>query len=199
MSRKSANTKERILDTATNFFSTHGFSGTSIDDILTAVGITKGAFYHYFKSKDHLCEIVLDITIAEYHQLAESIQGQAISGDTLYRWLETLIEKQTSGKWLHCRLVTRLSIESAQLSPAIQNKLRTFWQWCQNLYETLIAQAMREHSPKRSIEPAAAARLFIAAHFGAIWLDRCAPAKQDITTVCETLLHQFIGQPLPEG
>ena len=197
MSRKSSDTKERILDTATNLFSTHGFSGTSIDDILTAVGITKGAFYHYFKSKDHLCEIVLDTTITEYHQLAESIQSQTISGDALYRWLETLIEKQTSGKWLHCRLVTRLSIESAQLSSATQNKLRTFWLWCQSFYETLIAQAMQEHSTKRTIEPAAAARLFISAHFGAIWLDRCAPAREDITTVCETFLRQIIGQPLP--
>ena len=191
MSRKSTDTKERILDTATNFFSTHGFSGTSIDDILTAVGITKGAFYHYFKSKDHLCEVVLDITIDQYHQLAESIQAQPASGDTLHRWLEALIEKQTSGKWLHCRLITRLSIESAQLSSATQNKLRMFWLWCQSLYENLIAHTLQEKSSDSKVDPAAAARLFIAAHFGAIWLDRCAPAKEDITTVCETLLRQI--------
>ena len=192
MPRKSTDTKERILDTATNLFSTHGFSGTSIDDILTAVGITKGAFYHYFKSKEHLCETVLDITIAQYHRLAESIQAQPAS-DALHRWLEALIEKQTSGKWLHCRLITRQSIESAQLSSATQNKLRTFWMWCQNLYETLITQTLQENSSGNKIDPAAVARLFIAAHFGAIWLDRCAPAKQDITTVCETLLRQIIG------
>ena len=192
MPRKSTDTKERILDTATNLFSTHGFSGTSIDDILTAVGITKGAFYHYFKSKEHLCETVLDITIAQYHRLAESIQAQPAS-DALHRWLEALIEKQTSGKWLHCRLITRQSIESAQLSSATQNKLRTFWMWCQNLYETLITQTLQENSSGNKIDPAAVARLFIAAHFGAIWLDRCAPAKQDITTVCETLLRHIIG------
>ena len=193
MSQKSTDTKERILDTATNLFSTHGFSGTSIDDILTAVGITKGAFYHYFKSKDNLCETVLDITIAQYHQLAEPIQAQPASGKALHRWLEALIEKQTSGKWLHCRLITRLSIESAQLSSATQNKLRTFWTWCHNLYENLIREALRENSSDSKIEPAEAARLFIAAHFGAIWLDRCAPAEQDITTVCETLLRHIIG------
>ena len=193
MSRKSTDTKERILDAATNLFSTHGFNGTSIDDILTAVGITKGAFYYYFKSKEHLCETVLDITIAQYHQLAEPIQTHLVSGNALHHWLEALIEKQTSGKWLHCRLITRLSIESAQLSSATQNKLRTFWMWCQNLYEKLIREALRENSSDNKIDPAEAARLFIAAHFGAIWLDRCAPAKQDITTVCETLLRQIIG------
>jgi len=169
MSRKSTDTKDRILNTTANLFSTHGFSGTSIDDILTAVGITKGAFYHYFKSKDHLCEIVLDVAVTQYHQLAEPIQEQAIFGKALHRWLEILIEKQTSGKWLYCQLITRLSIESGQLSPTAQNKLRTFWLWFHNLYENLIREALRENSSDSKIDPATAARLFISAHFGATW------------------------------
>ena len=192
MSRKPTDTKERILDTATNLFSTHGFGGTSIDDILRAVGITKGAFYHYFNSKDHLCESVLTIAVAQYHQLAASIQQEPASPDSLYHWLEALIEKQTSGQWLYCRLVTRLSIESAQLTSTIQQQLRSFWLWCQSLYESLIRQTLQDNPPKSSLDPAAAARLFMAAHFGALWLDRCAPAKEDITTVCETLLRRVI-------
>lgn len=192
MSRKPTNTKKRIMDTATNLFSTHGFVGTSIDDILQAVGITKGAFYHYFNSKDHLCQAVLDIAVAEYHQLAEPIQQNTDSSESLYHWLEVLIEKQTSGQWLHCRLVTRLSIESAQLSASMQQKLRNFWLWYQSLYESLIRQRLGYHPAGDSIDPAAAARLFMAAHFGALWLDRCAPAKEDIITVCETLLGQII-------
>ena len=192
MSRKPTNTKERILDTATNLFSTHGFAGTSIDDILQAVGITKGAFYHYFNSKDHLCQAVLDIAVAEYHQLAEPIQQDTESSESLHHWLEVLIEKQTSGQWLHCRLVTRLSIESAQLSAGVQQKLRNFWLWYQSLYESLIRRRLRDHPAGDSIDPAAAARLFMSAHFGALWLDRCAPAREDIITVCETLLGRII-------
>jgi hypothetical protein len=30
----------------------------------------------------------------------------------------------------------------------------------------------------------------MSAHFGAVWLDRTAPAPQDLTSVCETLLKQ---------
>lgn len=194
MSRKPTDTKERILDTATNLFSTHGFSGTSIDDILKAVGITKGAFYHYFNSKDHLCEAVLDIAVLQYHQLAASMQAESGASDDLHHWLKMLLEKQNSGQWLHCRLVTRLSIESAQLSSAIQQKLRNFWLWCQSLYESMIRQTLRDsdNPAKQLTDPGATARLFMSAHFGALWLDRCAPAKEDITTVCETLLRQIV-------
>lgn len=199
MSRKTTDTKDRILDTAANLFSSHGFDGTSIDDILKAIGITKGAFYHYFNSKAHLCEAVLDNAVSQFHLLADSIQQGQGSPDNLYHWLETLIEKQTSGQWLHCRLITRLSIESAQLSSPMQQKLRNYWLWCQNLYETLIRQALRDKPAQSSINPAATARVFISAHFGALWLDRCAPAKEDIITVCETLLGQFIKEPAREG
>lgn len=191
MARKKNDTKERILDTTTNLFSTHGFAGTAIDDILTAVGITKGAFYHYFKSKEALCEETVEIAVSHYHQLAESIQTNPAGSTALHDWLEALMEKQASGQWLYCRLLTRLSIESAQLSAAVQNTLRTFWLWCQNLYETMIRKAVKQYPPARQIDPAATARLFIAAHFGALWLDRCAPAKEDLTAVCETLLRQI--------
>ncbi len=191
MAKKANNTKERILDTATNLFSTHGYGGTAIDDILSAVGITKGAFYHYFKSKDALCEAIVEIAVTQYHALAASIQDQPPDSDQLHDWLEMLMQKQASGQWLYCRLLTRLSIEAVELNAAIQNQLQTFWLWCQSLFETLIRRAIQDKPTAKTVDPAAAARLFIAAHFGALWLDRCAPAKEDLTTVCETLLRQI--------
>ena len=191
MARTPTDTKQRILETATNLFSSHGFGGTSVDDILTAVGITKGAFYHYFKSKDVLCEAFLDAAVADYHQLAELVQPRPASASLLHDWLEALTEKQASGQWLSCRLITRLSIESAELNASIQHKLRTFWLWCQSLYETLTRRSGRETNRPTPPHVATVARLFIAAQFGSLWLDRCAPDKQDMTAVCETLLRQF--------
>lgn len=192
MSRKPTDTKQRILDTAANLFSSYGFGGTSIDDILTAVGITKGAFYHYFKGKDALCEAVLDRSIEAFDQLAGPLQSDEDSTDLLGRWLQLLIEKQESGQWLHFRLISRLSIESGQLEASIQNKLRTFWLWCQSFYETLIRRSAKEKGITLPMEPATAARLFVSAHFGAIWLDRCATGTEDLTSVLETLLKMLL-------
>jgi len=174
------------MDTATTLFSCHGFSATSIDDILKGVGITKGAFYHYFNGKEHLCGLILDRAVAEYHQLADGLLAAPVDSGTLHRWYRMLIEKQTSGQWLYCRLLMRLSIESSELNGTMQNKLKTFWLWCQSFYEMLIRKAVA--TSQLSISPAELARLCISAHFGAVWLDRCAPAPQDLTSVCETLL-----------
>ncbi|MHC5083283.1 MAG: TetR/AcrR family transcriptional regulator [Planctomycetota bacterium] len=192
MSRKPTDTKQRILDTAANLFSSYGFGCTSIDDILTAVGITKGAFYHYFKSKDALCEAVLDHAIEEFNQLALKFQGDEDTPDLLKRWLQLLIEKQDSGQWLHLRLLSRLSVDAGQFGSSIRNKLQTFWRWYQSFYETLIRKTARQKDIDLRIQPAEAAKLFTTTHFGALWLNRGASSATDLTAVSEALLKTLL-------
>jgi TetR/AcrR family transcriptional regulator, transcriptional repressor for nem operon len=48
----STDTKERILDASEAILMEQGFNGTGINDILKAVGIPKGSFYHWFPSKE---------------------------------------------------------------------------------------------------------------------------------------------------
>lgn len=45
---------ERLLSTATKLFAEHGFEGTSVQDLVEAAGLTKGAMYHHFASKEDL-------------------------------------------------------------------------------------------------------------------------------------------------
>lgn len=46
--------RERLLDVARDLFAEHGFDRTSVQDLVAAAGVTKGAMYHYFASKDDL-------------------------------------------------------------------------------------------------------------------------------------------------
>ena len=41
--------KNEIIDTASCIFAQKGYDKTSVNDILNAIGIAKGTFYHYFK------------------------------------------------------------------------------------------------------------------------------------------------------
>jgi AcrR family transcriptional regulator len=47
-------TRRRILDAATELFNERGYAGTSIRDITERLGMTKGALYYHFASKDEL-------------------------------------------------------------------------------------------------------------------------------------------------
>ncbi|SFD93883.1 transcriptional regulator, TetR family [Bacillus sp. OV194] len=46
--------KEKITECSIRLFEKKGFSETSIQDIVDALGVTKGTFYYYFASKEEL-------------------------------------------------------------------------------------------------------------------------------------------------
>jgi AcrR family transcriptional regulator len=47
-------TRQRILQTASDLFVEHGYAGTSIRDISERLGMTKGSLYYHFSSKEDL-------------------------------------------------------------------------------------------------------------------------------------------------
>ncbi|MEI3607056.1 TetR/AcrR family transcriptional regulator [Pseudogracilibacillus sp. SE30717A] len=51
--------RNEILDVAEMFFTTKGYSKTTIKDILNEVGIAKGTFYYYFQSKEEVMDAVI--------------------------------------------------------------------------------------------------------------------------------------------
>ncbi len=51
---RKARTRAEILDHAARLFRLRGHAGTNIDDIMLAAGLTRGAFYAHFASKDDL-------------------------------------------------------------------------------------------------------------------------------------------------
>lgn len=46
--------KDAVRTAAVDLFARHGFANTSVQQIVDAAGVTKGAMYHYFRSKDDL-------------------------------------------------------------------------------------------------------------------------------------------------
>jgi AcrR family transcriptional regulator len=47
-------TRERILQSARRLFNRKGFSEVTIDEIMTAAGLTRGGFYNHFQTKEEL-------------------------------------------------------------------------------------------------------------------------------------------------
>jgi AcrR family transcriptional regulator len=52
--RSSDSVPQRLVQAAAQLFAEKGFENTSVQEIVDAVGMTKGAMYHYFTSKDDL-------------------------------------------------------------------------------------------------------------------------------------------------
>ena len=65
--------RSRLLDAAMQMIREQGYSATTVDDICGAAGVTKGAFFHHFKSKE-------DLGVAaatQFSDMAEQLFGGA--------------------------------------------------------------------------------------------------------------------------
>lgn len=58
-------TRERLLAAGRELFGERGYDGTSIEAILEAAGVARGALYHHFANKEELFDAVLERGIAE--------------------------------------------------------------------------------------------------------------------------------------
>jgi AcrR family transcriptional regulator len=67
-------TRERLLAAGREQFGAHGYDGASLDAILAAAGVKRGALYHHFESKQELFDAVLDREVAA---IAERIAKEA--------------------------------------------------------------------------------------------------------------------------
>lgn len=50
--------RKELLDAALELFYERGYDKTSVNDIIAKVGVTKGAFYYHFKSKDEVLDTI---------------------------------------------------------------------------------------------------------------------------------------------
>ncbi len=71
--------RDELLDCAQRLFAAHGYDATSIGQIIAEVGVSKGAFYHHFASKEDLVEALA----YRYAQETAARAGRIIADPTL--------------------------------------------------------------------------------------------------------------------
>ena len=92
MPRDGSATKQRILDAAHDLILQQGYAATSLDQILGASGVTKGAFFHHFVSKEAMADALFEQYIAgEQRIFGETFErAERLTSDPLQQVLLTL-------------------------------------------------------------------------------------------------------------
>jgi len=67
--------KNEIIDAAQSFFFKKGYENTTVQDIIDALDIAKGTFYHYFLSKDKLLDALIERTTDQMTAQFGSVLG----------------------------------------------------------------------------------------------------------------------------
>jgi len=127
--------RTRVLDAALDLFAVHGVSGTSLQMIADAVGITKAAVYHQFRTKE---QIVIAVTERELGRLepaleeAETYEHGPQARDAL---LVNVIEMAVRDR----RLVRTLQFDPVVVRLLAEHK--PFQLFMDRLYQVLLSDA----------------------------------------------------------
>jgi TetR/AcrR family transcriptional repressor of nem operon len=81
----------RILEQASILFREHGFSGVSLSEIMKATGLTHGAFYHHFESKEDLIAKSIEDTSAK---ALESMREGVARGEPRTQYVDGYLTEQ---------------------------------------------------------------------------------------------------------
>lgn len=113
-------TRDRIIETADLLFYQQGFETTSFADIASAVGISRGNFYHHFKTKDDILDGVINRRLANTEQMLDrwEIDGNN-PAERIRCFIHILIVNGEKIRKFGCPVGT-LSSELAKLNHAAQ-------------------------------------------------------------------------------
>jgi AcrR family transcriptional regulator len=152
---------ERLVQAAVRLFAEHGYYTTTVQDVVDAAGVTKGAMYHYFDSKDALLYEIYHRLLAMQAQRLQTIaDGPGSAAERLRRAAVDVVE--TSVDHLDEAIVF---FRSQQLLAADKQKLvRAERRRYHERFCDLVAQGQRDGVFRTDIEP----DLVVTFFFGAV-------------------------------
>jgi AcrR family transcriptional regulator len=181
-------TRNRLIGVAAELFMRQGYSATSLNDIISAAGLTKGGFYFQFPSKAVLALAVLQTARGQSQDQILATAGlHKRAVDQIAAMVRAAAESK--GTMPTIASLGRLCLELAS-EPEVAEELRPFEFWI-TLTGQLFDRAKSEGDMDPSIDSSAAARFAVNAFVGTDHLCDMASSALDTETVDEYLAFVF--------
>lgn len=179
-------TRRRIIEAAAAAFAGSGYAGTSLNDLIRSTGLTKGAFYFHFESKEHLALEVFRAKQESWFGIVMSAGAAHTRAlDQATAMLEASI--QIHGKDPSARVVSRLCwelSEDAELAPLVMPFMTT---WVEVL-ASMLRRAQDEGDVKREIDVDKVAYVAVSGFIGIIEMSFLLTRSADLAERARDLM-----------
>jgi TetR/AcrR family transcriptional repressor of nem operon len=171
-------TRERILAAAEPMVLRQGFAGTSLDDLLKATSLTKGAFFHHFGGKAEFARALAEHYRGNHLALFEKFAAEAdtASEDPLDATLaflksfEAFVEARTTP--LAGCIYAAYAYQSRQFDSEVQTLVADGLKRWEKLYEARFDAILACYEPKAPVTAAELAEMIVAIVEGGLILSR---------------------------
>lgn len=170
------------------------YHAVGLQEILAAVGVPKGSFYHYFKSKEDFAVAVIKHYAAEHVRgLQEALTDKGLSPkERLRAFFQKYRELHCSGNCHQVCLIAKLGTEVSDLSSSIRTALKDSSDQCVGQFARCIREGQDIGELDASQDPEALAEFLHSAWEGAMLRTKISqsvkPLDNFITLVFELLL-----------
>jgi len=188
MIRNPDETKGRILRKSGVLFNTQGYKATSISDITTATGFTKGAIYRHFRNKAVLeKETLFHLSTIMFEKVRARIRSAKTAGDKLravIRYFESYITNpEVKGG---CPLMNA-AIEADDSNPILRKEALKVLDILRDSVITILKNGIRYKQIRKDTDLEYYATIIIASLEGAIMMSKLRGDNHDIRRVIRHL------------
>jgi AcrR family transcriptional regulator len=188
--QRAARTRLRILDAAAAAFAEHGYDGVSLNEVIRQSGLTKGAFYFHFASRDELALAAFRHKQEQLVQrIADAVDEQAPPLQRLavvLRERARLLEEDPT-----LFVVVRLGIELTMRHGA-GSAYASFSELPLELFEQIVREGQARGEIRSDLDPRPTAEMIFA---GLLGIDQAAlllPRELDVAKRTEWLLDLLV-------
>ena len=164
-------TKEHILNVCTALFLEKGFKEVTMKEIVEKTGMSKGAIYHYFNSKEQLFLEVINITITS----AFDNHLSKTNTESLHQFYHEFVSQITESTFLKNETGNKISLnyfslifDALKIFPSFQSKMYEYQQIQLNFWTNIISSARADGEINSSMNDEQIAEMFIHSSDGAV-------------------------------
>lgn len=181
--QRSEETRSRILTAAVDCFSREGYDATGVAEICSAAGVSKGAFYHHFPSKQALFVELLDSWLARMDGQFAAIRKQAASVPEALRSMAREARQIVAESTGHFPIFLEFWNQASR-DPVILARVVEPYRRYEQYFAGLVEMGIREGS-LREMDPHTAARVLIGLAVGLLVQAQANPDSADWAVLFE--------------
>lgn len=142
--------KIELLKHGKSLMLTQGYTATTVEAIVDGIGLTKGAFYYFFKSKEEFARDLLDYNWLPVRESQAELREQDIDPLThLYQHIDFMVEFVPE----HGRLMGIISNELSETHPQIGEQMQGYFREWTEYLEEIVRLTNAKYTPESDLEP----------------------------------------------
>lgn len=174
-------TKRKLVDAGVKLMRARGYHATTVDDICADAGVTKGGFFHYFKSKDDIAHAAVTRFFEERRDNYETAEFRKLADplDRVFGRLDYVKEIYAPKNHVTkgC-LIGVLAQELAFTNPEIRDMCQNFFSSMVRDFSHDLSEAKAAHVPEAKFDPKGLAQLYLAIIQGSLILAKIADGNE---------------------